>query len=384
MYRFQSPADGAVGGLADEGRGKLTLIPPVERRVRPMAGTCRDGTIPQVTEQELLEHITRVFAAAGTPVSRLLLANYYVSLKTNPFVALAGPPGIGKANFVATFAEALLGRDSGQYALIPAGAAWTGDTGERGYFRTVLERFTSLRFLDLLQDAAAPSGAGKAFLVCFSGLRPEEFSYYFGTLLRVDADGRKRLTLPGVPLEQAPVLPANLSITATVHSGDYGGALSAEVLRNAGLMHFRSPLRRGTTRRTPAAPPPVGYQRIWLRASARDAAAAEARLHALIGAEVGRLRPSPELARLLWRGGIVLSSRTLRELTLFVAGSFDELGRGLFDPADPLNNARVAYDAQVVQRVLWKLHDSDDAELKHDLAAYLDRLAPEVVQQAVA
>jgi hypothetical protein len=384
MYRFQFPADGAVGGSADEGRGKLTLIPPVERRVRPGGGTCRDGSAAPVTEQELLDHISRVFAAAGTPVSRLLLANYYVSLKTNPFVVLAGPPGIGKVNFVATFAEALLGRDSGQYAVIPAGAAWTGDTGERGYFRAVLERFTSLRFLDLLQDAAAPSGAGKAFLVCFSGLRPEEFSYYFGTLLGVDADGRKRLTLPGVPLEQAPVIPANLSITATVHCGDDGGALSAEVLRHAGLLHFRSPLRRAATRHTPAGPPPVGYQRIWLRASTRDTAATEARLHALLGPEVGRLRASPELARLLWRGGIVLSSRTLRELAAFVAGSFDELGRGLFDPADALRNARVAYDAQVVQRVLWKLRDSDDAELRYDLIRYLDRLAPEGLQQAVA
>jgi hypothetical protein len=58
---------------------------------------------------------------------------------------------------------------------------------------------------------------------------------------------------------------------------------------------------------------------------------------------------------------------------MFVANSFDEHGVGLFDSHDQQSNAQIAFDAQVVQRVLWRLRFSDDLALRHDLAAYLDQ-----------
>jgi hypothetical protein len=261
MQRFQHSADDVVGGPADEGRGKLTLISPVAAGW-PQRLSCRDSAKPPVGEHDLLDHIARMFEARGLSFPRSLLVNYYVSLKTNPFVVLAGAEGYGKAEFATVFAEALLGHGSSQYALIPAGSAWTRATGEDGYYRGLQERFTSLRFLDLLQDAASPASAGKAYLVCLNGLRPEEFDYYFGTLLQMDSVGRKRLKLPGIPREEWPVVPPNVSITATVNTAEYAGALSREVLRHAGLIHFRAPLRRAPGRITHAAPPPVGYQRL--------------------------------------------------------------------------------------------------------------------------
>jgi hypothetical protein len=100
--------------------------------------------------------------------------------------------------------------------------------------------------------------------------------------------------------------------------------------------------------------------------------------------QLSRLRSSPELARLLWRGGLALTGQALHELTLYIANSFDEHGRGLFDPCDPQRNAQVAFDAQVVQRVLWRLRESADDELRRDLADYLDQTALAAAQQAVA
>ena len=384
MQRSQFPADGAVGGPANDGRGKLILVPPLEAGASSLRLGCRDAALAPVSEQDLLDHIARVFASAGLHFPRPLLVNYYVSLKTNPFVVLAGQEGYGKAEFAATFAEAMLGRGSQQYALIPA-ASWTSATGEDGYYRGLLERFASLRFLDLLQDAAGPAGAGKAYLVCFNGLRPDEFSYYFTTLLQVDPAGNKRLKLPGVPADEWPVVPPNVSITATVNTAEYAGALNREVLRHAGLIHFRAPLRRASAHYEPAPPPPVGYQRLWLRAAVHDIPAARDRLAQILGGDaVARLRCSPELGRLLWRGGVVLTTRALQDLTTYIAASFDEHGRGLFEPSDPHINAQIAFDAQVAQRILWKLHDTADEELQRDLARYLDRLGPSGWQQAVA
>jgi hypothetical protein len=384
MQRFQHTADGAVGGRANDGRGKLSLVPRTvyEAPSRPM---CRETNAPSPSEHELLAHIVRVFESGGLQFPRSLLINYYISLKTNPFVVLTGRQGHGKAEFAALFAEALLGRGSQQYALIPAGAHWPSATGEDEYYRGLRERFASLRFLDLLQDAASPSGAGRAYLVCFNGLRPQEVAYYFTTLLKVDEAGRKRLTLPGLPPEQWPVVPPNVYITATVDTAEEAGALSREVLRHAALIQFRVPLRRAAPAERTAGPPPVGYQRLWLRSAIKDVDAARARLEGILGAERLRsLRCSDALQRLLWRAGAVIGSRELQDLTTYVAASFDERGRGLFLPADPQRNAQIAFDSQVVQRVLWKVHDTADDELQRDLADFLDRLAPTGQQQAVA
>ena len=383
MQRFQHTADGVVGGRANDGGGKLTLVPYPES-VAPPRTLCREGALPAVGEQELLAHIDRVFGAAGMRFPRSLLVNYYISLKTNPFVVLAGRQGHGKAEFVALFAEALLGAGSQQYALIPAGAPWPSATGEGDYYRGLRARFASLRFLDLLQDAASPAGAGRVFLACFNKLRPEEVAYYFTTLLHVDDEGRKWLKLPGQPSQEWPLVPPNVYITATVDSDGASGLLSRAVLRQAALLQFRTPLRQMAVLRKASSPPPVGYQRLWLRTAGQDVAAARDRLEAILGAgELQRLRASDELQRLLWRGGVVITTRELQELTAFVAGSFDERGRGLF-VADAQRNAQIAFDAQVVQRVIWRLHDAADESLLRDLDAFLDRLAPVDPHQAVA
>ena len=333
----------------------------------------------------MLARLTDAVSAAGFGFSRALVATYYVSLKTNPFVILTGAQGRGKTEFVQHFAEALIGRDSSQYALI-AGGAWPSGTGQDHYYRTLRERFGSLRFLELLQDAATPGNAGKLYLVCFDDLHPDELEYYFTNLLQVSASGEKRLNLPGSPPDRQPIVPPNVCITATVNAADQSYTLSPNVLRRAGLIEFRAhsgpfPMVEERT----WSPPPVGYQRLWLRSALRDIGQARARLAGILGSDqLLRLRSSPELARLLWRGGLVLTTQTLHELTCYIANSFDEYGVGLFDPHDIWRNARLAFDAQVVQRVLWRLRDSDDVELRLDLATYLDRLALGYEQQAVA
>jgi hypothetical protein len=334
----------------------------------------------------MLARLSAAVTAAGFGFSRALVVTYYVSLKTNPFVILTGAEGRGKTEFAQHFAEALVGRDSSQYALI-SGGAWPSGTGQDRYYRTLQERFSSLRFLELLQEAATPGNAGKLYLVCFDALHPGELEYYFVNLLRVTPQGEKRLNLPGFPPDRQPLVPPNVCITATVNIAEQSYTLSGDVLRRAGLIEFRAPSgpRPLVERRLWETPPPVGYQRLWLRSALRDISRARARLAEILGAErLLRLRSSPELARLLWRGGVVLTTQTLHELTTYVANSFDEHGHGLFDAHDPWRNAHLAFDAQVIQRVLWRLRDSDDSELRRDLANYLDRLAMAGEQQAVA
>jgi hypothetical protein len=291
------------------------------------------------------------------------------------------------------FAEALVGRSSTQFALIPSAGLPPAEPGTSQHYRSLQEQFGSWRFLDLLQQAAEPGNAGKLYLVCFDALHPDELEYYFSKLLDVAPDGRKRLNLPGFASDRRPVVPPNVCITATVNTTEYAEHLAHSVLRHAGVIELGLPARCGAprsmdgmlARQAAPAAPPAGYQRICLRAALRDSAAAQARLLAVLGPDfVARLHSSHELQRLTWRSGFALKQQNLHELTMYVANSFDELGRGLFDCHDPQRNARIAYDAQVVQRVLWRLRGAGDAELRRDLLRYLDWPALAEIQQAVA
>jgi hypothetical protein len=383
---FHTTGD-AAGEPADVGRGKLASSaaqyadPPLLRLA------CRDGAPRLSGEREMLARISDAITSAGYGFSPTLVVTFYVSLKTNPFVVLTGAEGRGKTEFVQLFAEALVGRDSPQYALIAGSAALPPTVGAASYYRSLQERFSSLRFLELLQEAASPSNAGRLYLVCFDALHPSELDYYFASLLQVTPGGKKQLNLPGFSHDRLPVVPPNVYITATVNVAEQSYTMSRAALRHAGLIEFRAPTgpRPIAEPRLWAPPPPVGYQRLWLRTVAHDVAAARARLAEILGArEFSQLRPSFELQQLLWHTGEVLLRQTLDDLTIYVANSFDEHGCGLFDPLDRQRNAQMAFDAQVVQRVLWRLRLSEDLELRRDLTVHLNRLEPTAEQQAVA
>lgn len=383
MHHFPHATGDDAGDRANAGRRKLerassSFMPPLLR-----AG-CRHLRGRQISEHDLVDHISATFESAGYLFPHSLIVNYYVSLKTNPFVLLTGPAGHGKTEFVQLFAEALVGHMPEQYALIPSNA-WIGGTGEAGGFRSLQERFTSLRFLEMLQEAADPTNAGKAYMLCLDALRPDELDFYFDRLLEVDVHGHKRLRLPGADTDQHLVIPANLAITATIDASTDDVAVSPAVLRLAGVIEFRRPHVAASAVANRIAPPPVGYQRLWLRSAVQHVDEGRYRLIQILGAEqFSRLRASPELSRLLWRAGATLSSQTLHDLTTFIANSFDAHGRGLFDHHNPLRNAQLAYDSQVVQRVLWRLRGLADADLRRDLNDYLDRMAPVAPHQAVA
>lgn len=357
---FQAAGNGA-SGEANDGRGKLTQPAqtagghPVFRAQQSANG-----------EQLLVGHLADTL---GAFFPRTLLIAYYVSLKTNPFVVLTGPEGAGKAALAAGMAEALVGRDSGQIITIGSDS-WARRGSQSSYYRGIHERFGAVQLGETLNEAAAPENSGKLFLVLLKGLTGDELDLYLNRLLQVGPGGELRLALPGVAVEAQPVIPPNCFITATLHAPGGAAVFDQEVLRHAGQIEFS--LERDLVTQLPPLPlPPVGLQRIMLGARAHDGQMARARLQAILGRSgLRRLGPSPAVAAGLLEGGVALSPAMRDEIITYVANSYDSTGRGLFDPSDPRRNAQCAFDAQVVQRLLWRI-DWQRRALHRRLSAHL-------------
>jgi len=344
-YNFHAIGKGA-DGKASVGQEKLAPRSPTA-----IGGATYRAQHSANGEQLLLGHLV---AALGDTFPRSLLVTYYVSLKTNPFVVLTGREGVGKAALAAGLAAALVGQESGQFVTIGSDS-WARYGSQSSYYRGIHERFGTSQLIETLNEAAAPENSDKIYLVLLKGLTLEELNSYVNRLLQIGPHGERRLALPGVAHAAQPVVPPNCFITATLHSPRVASPLDQEALRHAGQIEFSPGLHADTT--LPALPlPPVGLQRIMLGAVAHDSRCARARLATILGrGELRRLAPSPAVAASLLAGGVTIS-RTLREDTLaYVANSFDSEDCGLFDPANARRNAQLAFDAQIIQRLLWRI-----------------------------
>jgi hypothetical protein len=60
------------------------------------------------------------------------------------------------------------------------------------------------------------------------------------------------------------------------------------------------------------------------------------------------------IARRLHGAGLAMQQLS-EKIIAYVANSFDQAGRGLFDPDDARHNAQIAYDDQLIQRMSAQL-----------------------------
>jgi hypothetical protein len=253
-YNLYAAGKGA-SGKASVGRGKL---PSPEASGSPVY---RPQTVLGA-ERQLLSQLSATLGGLFPPS---LLTAYYTALTTRPFVVLTGPEGAGKAALAAGFAAAIAAPESGQFVTIGSDR-WAGRGSQSSYYRGIHERFGVSQFIETLNDAAAPESVGKAFFVLLKGLSVEELCSYLSRLLEVDPSGRPRLALPGVPVNERPVVPANCFITATLHTPGGAGPLRQPELRHAGQIELAAEHHAALLAPT-LPPPPVGLQRLLLLAA---------------------------------------------------------------------------------------------------------------------
>lgn len=237
-----------AAGWADVGLVKLSLIPP---RANAPGMRAQLHPLHSTAEHMLLDHLVGYVQAAQPLFWRSLIVDYYIALRSAPLVLISAANGGVGLELARLFAEAIVGPNSCQSSLI-GGTEWHDATGENGYYRSLHQRFSTMRCQGIAGDAAEATNIGKAYFVQFAGLSPEELAEQIG-VFGPESTG--------------------VALSAVISPQHTGMALAR--FPQAVLLEVRIPalLERGST----VTPPPIGYQRIWLRTHAQQALVARER-----------------------------------------------------------------------------------------------------------
>ncbi|WP_260866965.1 McrB family protein [Paenibacillus sp. Y412MC10] len=114
-----------------------------------------------------------------------LIENFYLSLKTKPFVILAGVSGTGKTKLVRLFAESLGATgDNHQFTLIPVRPDWSDPSDLLGY-KDLSGAFRPGRLAEVLVEASQPANQHKPYFICLDEMNLARVEYYFSDVLSV-------------------------------------------------------------------------------------------------------------------------------------------------------------------------------------------------------
>lgn len=121
------------------------------------------------------------------------ILNYYISLKTKPFVILMGLSGSGKTKLALRFAKAMTGKEN-QYKLVPVEAGWIDNKSLLGYYNPITRTYTSTDFLDIILKAhqnyfsAMMQGKPKeikTYFIILDEMNLSKVEYYFSKFLSI-------------------------------------------------------------------------------------------------------------------------------------------------------------------------------------------------------
>ncbi|MGF9913039.1 AAA family ATPase [Paenibacillus ehimensis] len=182
-----------------------------------------------------------------------LIENFYLSLKTKPFVILAGVSGTGKTKLVKLFAEALGATSvNRQFTLIPVRPDWSDPSDLLGY-KDLSGAFRPGRLTEVLLEATKPSNRHKPYFICLDEMNLARVEHYFSDLLSVletqewrdgrimtaSLIGKESLTTDQDQQTFGNIyLPDNVYLVGTVNMDETTHPFSKKVLDRANTIEF--------------------------------------------------------------------------------------------------------------------------------------------------
>ena len=192
--------------------------------------------------KEKLEAIYRYITDKGLVYDYEFVANFFLSLKTKPFVILAGISGTGKSKLVEQFANAVgATNENGRFTLIPVRPDWNDSSDLLGY-RNLQGEFITGPLTRVIQ--AAESNPDFPYFICLDEMNLARVEYYFSDFLSIIEFRKKtgtqiesnQLHLEG--LDKSITFPDNLYVVGTVNMDETTYSFSRKVLDRANTIEF--------------------------------------------------------------------------------------------------------------------------------------------------
>ncbi|AJE50922.1 MrcB family domain-containing protein [Paenibacillus polymyxa] len=205
-----------------------------------------------LTVSPRVEQIKAYIEQRGFHYPTGLIENLYLSLKTKPFVILAGVSGTGKTKLVKLFAEALGATGSNhQFTLIPVRPDWSDPSDLLGY-KDLSGAFRPGRLAEVLVEASQPENRHKPFFICLDEMNLARVEYYFSDLLSIietqEWNNNRIVTSPLINRDSLRsedqsiygdlYLPDNVYLIGTVNMDETTHPFSKKVLDRANTIEF--------------------------------------------------------------------------------------------------------------------------------------------------
>ena len=143
---------------------------------------------PEIAEKIIVKHIYKYVTSKGFRYQYQEIANFYLSLRTKPFVILAGISGTGKTQLPRKLGEAL-GFDEKQVSLVPVRPDWTDSSDLLGYTSLNNKFIPKDLTLAIEQANSAPE---KPFIFILDEMNLARVEHYFSDFLSV-IETRRRI-----------------------------------------------------------------------------------------------------------------------------------------------------------------------------------------------
>ena len=239
----------------------------------------RLGGEEELTVKDTISRIKDYIKAKGFSYQDGLIENFYLSLKSKPFVILAGTSGTGKTRLVKLFAEAVGANTSnGRYKMVSVRPDWSDSSDLFGHV-DLNGKFIPGAIIDFVKRAELDSG--HPFFLCLDEMNLARVEYYLSDFLSVietrDFQAGHIVSDPLVPgtyygSDAAAAgkygtvpFPENLYVIGTVNMDETTFPFSRKVLDRANTIEFSFVDLTPPTEWAPGTPAPMNLGNGFLR-----------------------------------------------------------------------------------------------------------------------
>lgn len=177
----------------------------------------------------------------GYTYTKEQLSNLYLSLKTKPFVILAGISGTGKSKIVRLFANALgATTENNQFNLISVRPDWNDGCDLIGY-KNLNDEFIEGQLTKTIIEASKPENKDKPYFICLDEMNLARVEYYLSDYLSVIESRQKvgqEIITDKLVQDKDLHIPENIYLIGTVNMDDTTFTFSRKVLDRANTIEF--------------------------------------------------------------------------------------------------------------------------------------------------